>query len=106
MPIDYSGGSNAKHNQILNGSKLLGCCQVLWKLFLLFLKFILDWIRQHPECTFNCFNSPHLRPAFLLDRVFFYFSVDVDLGLWVEDGIPKGEIGARSKHRIDNTILN
>ena len=60
------------------------------KIILTFCNFILDWIRQHPECTFNCFNSPHLRPAFLLDRVFFYFSVDVDLGLWVEDGIPKG----------------
>ena len=29
------------------------------------------WIRDHPECTYNCFNTPNLRPAFLLDQMFF-----------------------------------
>lgn len=47
-------------------------------------------VRAHPECTFNCFNCPHLRPAFILDRVLFYFTVDVDNGKWIERGIPKG----------------
>jgi hypothetical protein len=35
-------------------------------------------------------NCPHLRPAFLLDRVFYYCTVDIEEGRWVEEGIPKG----------------
>ena len=29
------------------------------------------WIKDHPECTYNCLNTPNLRPAFLLDQMFF-----------------------------------
>ena len=29
------------------------------------------WIKEHPECSYNCHNSPHLRPAFLLDRMIY-----------------------------------
>lgn len=48
------------------------------------------WVREHPECTFNLSNSPHLRPAFLLDRMFYYCSVDIDNGMWADRGVPKG----------------
>ena len=29
------------------------------------------WVKDHPECSYNCYNSPHLRPSFLLDRMIY-----------------------------------
>lgn len=27
-----------------------------------------EWIKQQPDASYNCSNSPHLRPACILDR--------------------------------------
>ena len=27
-----------------------------------------EWIKEQPDATYNCANSPHLRPACMLDR--------------------------------------
>lgn len=35
------------------------------------------WIREHPECAYNLSNSPHLRPAFLLDSAFIWLVKDI-----------------------------
>lgn len=46
------------------------------------------WLSDHPECTYNCKNSPHLRPAYVLDRLYYHFSRQVAAGKWTEKGLP------------------
>ena len=58
------------------------------------------WVREHPECTYNLSNCPHLRPAFLLDRMFYYCTVDIDDGKWVDRGVPKGKVVDEMQHSL------
>lgn len=39
------------------------------------------WIRENPECAYNLNNSPHLRPAFLLDSAFIWIQQDMQAGV-------------------------
>lgn len=47
-----------------------------------------SWLREHPECSFNAENSPHLRPAMLLDQELYLLSRQAMLGKMVSAGIP------------------
>ena len=37
-----------------------------------------EWIKEQPDATYNCANSPHLRPACLLDRDEFASQINYD----------------------------
>ncbi|XP_040158875.1 glycogen debranching enzyme isoform X1 [Anopheles arabiensis] len=47
------------------------------------------WIREYPECSYNCFTCPHLRPAFLLDAMLARVGEDVKDGMLAHVGVPE-----------------
>uniref|UniRef100_A0A8L8K969 Amylo-alpha-1,6-glucosidase n=1 Tax=Heligmosomoides polygyrus TaxID=6339 RepID=A0A8L8K969_HELPZ len=46
------------------------------------------WLMEHPECGYSCSNSPHLRPAYVVDRVYHHFGKEVGEGKWASRGVP------------------
>ncbi|XP_043554828.1 glycogen debranching enzyme-like isoform X1 [Chiloscyllium plagiosum] len=46
------------------------------------------WLKKHPECSYNILNSPHLKPAWLLDRALWHFTCDVAKGKYQDRGLP------------------
>ena len=46
------------------------------------------WLQEHPECSYNMINSPHLKPAYLLDRILWHFSLDVGANKYADQGVP------------------
>lgn len=67
------------------------------------------WIMEHPDCVYNLQNSPHLKPAYLIDRIFYHFNVEVADGKWKSKGIPSEitseqhlEVHVEEKFILDN----
>ncbi|XP_028967982.1 glycogen debranching enzyme [Galendromus occidentalis] len=46
------------------------------------------WLREHPECSFNALNSPHLRTAMLLDQEIYLLSMRAMRGETLSIGLP------------------
>lgn len=46
------------------------------------------WIKEHPECGYNLVNSPHLRPAWVLDRAILHLTTRVAEGRYKSKGLP------------------
>ncbi|XP_008297524.1 glycogen debranching enzyme isoform X1 [Stegastes partitus] len=47
-----------------------------------------EWIKEHPECGYNLVNSPHLRPAWVLDRAVWHLTTRVAEGRYKDKGLP------------------
>lgn len=47
-----------------------------------------QWLVSHPESTYNLQNTPHLKPAYLIDRLVYYTSYNVASGQLSTKNIP------------------
>lgn len=45
------------------------------------------WIKEHPECGYNLVNSPHLRPAWVLDRAIWHLTTRIVEGRYKAKGL-------------------
>ncbi|XP_059358080.1 glycogen debranching enzyme-like isoform X1 [Carassius carassius] len=46
------------------------------------------WIKKHPECGYNLVNSPHLKPAWVLDRALWHVTCAIADGKYKDRGLP------------------
>ena len=83
-------------NEMKSEWKMLSIVDMVWN----HTSFDTPWLFQHPDAGYNLVNSPHLRPAYVLDVALAQFSREVAEGKWVQQGL-QPEI--RSEGDIENT---
>ena len=47
-----------------------------------------EWLLKHPDSAYNVCNTPHLRPAYLVDRILWHLTIDVAAGRYAGIGLP------------------
>ncbi|XP_076462933.1 glycogen debranching enzyme-like [Babylonia areolata] len=45
-------------------------------------------LERHPDCAYNMLNTPHLRPAYVVDRILYHFNLEVAEHRWQHQQIP------------------
>uniref|UniRef100_A0A915PP57 Glycogen debranching enzyme n=1 Tax=Setaria digitata TaxID=48799 RepID=A0A915PP57_9BILA len=62
------------------------------------------WLLEHPQCAYNLKNSPHLRPAYVLDRLLYHFGLNIMNGKYKDRNLDE-EINTDEHLRILLDIL-
>uniref|UniRef100_G3PNW0 Glycogen debranching enzyme n=2 Tax=Gasterosteus aculeatus aculeatus TaxID=481459 RepID=G3PNW0_GASAC len=62
------------------------------------------WIKEHPECGYNLVNSPHLRPAWVLDRAICHLTTRVAEGRYEAKGLPADITNERHLNAIRSVL--
>jgi glycogen debranching enzyme len=97
LTLMHSANSNNKFNlndvknviaSLYNEWHILSLCDLVYNHMANDSEFLI----KSPDSAFNLKNSPHLRPAFVLDRIFYHFTVDIANGKYESQGIVKGVI--------------
>jgi len=63
-----------------------------------------QWLKKHPLAGYNLVNSPHMRPAFLVDRALWYLNKDIMANKYVKKGVPT-EITKESELKSLRTLI-
>lgn len=62
-----------------------------------------EWLTTNQSCTYNLVNSPHLRPAYVLDRALFYTSIMISKGVLAR--FPDGSITNEGDLKVIKSFL-
>ncbi|XP_054622579.1 glycogen debranching enzyme isoform X2 [Dunckerocampus dactyliophorus] len=64
------------------------------------------WIRDHPECGYNLVNSPHLRPAWVLDRAIWHLTTRIVDGRYKDKGLSADITNENHLNAIRSVLWN
>ena len=61
-------------------------------------------LKDHPEAAYNLVNSPHLKPAVLLDSILMQFTKDCQEGTLLPKGIPSHRLQLIRHYLLDEVL--